>query len=131
MNAIEYFNLNAKPVTEADAYIFFAYRRGGKKQGASNGRSAMPWWEQFLMYAGVVVGVMFSSAVINANSAGLAISWRYVVWACIVGLVLMPTVFRKLNVKPNAPLIVRLGLFVQNGVFWQTLVQAVGKSIHS
>ena len=40
---------------------------------------------------------------------------------------IIPVVFRKLRVQADTPLVVRVGIFVQNGVFWQTLLSAIGK----
>jgi len=42
--------------------------------------------------------------------------------------VIIPVVFEKLSVRPDAPFIVRFGLFVQNGVFWQVIIGSIGKT---
>lgn len=73
------------------------------------------------MYFGVLLGVYFSSLIRGSQSqASLLI-------AALVALVIIPVVFEKLNVNPKAPFIVRFGLFVQNGVFWDVIFESIGK----
>ena len=92
----------------------------------------MPAWEQFTMYLGVVVGVLGSTAVQQFKAGGevaFKVSWGMLVVAALVGLVVIPLVFEKLKVDPRAPFIVRLGLFVQNGVFWQVVMAGIAKAM--
>jgi hypothetical protein len=127
VNVLQYFNLNTKPKTDKDRRIFFVRRSSSAIEGAQPPQ--MPWWEQLIMYAGLVLGVVASSAVLNGGTSKFAVNWHQVLWACLIGLILMPTVFRKLTVTPDSPFIVRLGFFVQNGVFWQTVLEGVRKAI--
>lgn len=77
--------------------------------------------DQLVMYFGVLLGVYFSSLIRGSQSqASLLI-------AALVALVIIPVVFEKLNVNPKAPFIVRFGLFVQNGVFWDVIFESIGK----
>jgi hypothetical protein len=92
----------------------------------------MPWAEQVLMYVGVVTGVIFSSAVTQfqlgkAVSFNLTLTTIFV--SAIIALVIIPVVFERLSVKPDGPFLVRFGLFVQHGVFWQVLFGFIGKTI--
>ena len=94
----------------------------------------MPLWEQLSMYLGTVIGVLFSSAIMQYKTGelgALMITMPTVVISAVIALVIIPVVFEKLNIKPDAPLLVRLGLFVQHGVFWQVLLSAVGKAFSS
>lgn len=92
----------------------------------------MPFAEQLLMYIGILIGVVFSSAVQQFKSGStinLNITIGSLLVAAIVALAIMPLIFEKLNVRPDAPLLVRFGLFVQNGVFWHVLFGSIGKII--
>lgn len=94
-------------------------------------KEQIPLKEQIIMYVGVVIGVLFSPVVEQFKSGkiiSLNIGIYYVAIAAIVALVIIPVVFEKLNVKANSPFIVRLGLFVQNGVFWQVLIGSISSS---
>lgn len=75
--------------------------------------------DQLLMYLGVLVGVYFSG-MIRAQS-----SKPTFVLAAFIALTIVPVVFEKLSINPKAPLLVRFGLFVQNGVFWDVMFQAI------
>lgn len=97
-----------------------------------------PWhpmsvWDQIIMYFGVVLGVVFSSAV-QQFKPGSDVNLKETVTlstllvAALVALVIIPLVFQKLSIRPDAPFIVRFGLFVQNGVFWQVIVSSIGKT---
>jgi len=93
----------------------------------------MPFWEQFVMYFGVFLGVAASSAVQQFKS-GTNVSFNNLtigtfVIAAVVAIAIIPYVYRKLSVRPDAPFLVRFGLFVQNGVFWQVVFGSIGKSL--
>ena len=90
----------------------------------------IPLWEQILMYVGTVIGVFFSSMVMQFNSSKIEIldyfNLTSLILSAIIALAIIPIVFEKLNVKANAPLLVRFGLFVQHGVFWQVTFNFIG-----
>lgn len=80
--------------------------------------------EQLLMYCGVLLGV-YCSGVIRGQD------FRPTLFlASVTALLIVPITFEKLNINPNAPLLVRFGLFVQNGVFWDVMLQAIGGGLH-
>ncbi len=143
MNLLKYFDLNqrARPVPSA--------KRPGMPQKA--GRIAWPIWdftqpqkvleaawlafthqeagsismaEQLLMYCGVLGGVYFSGVIRGQDFRPTLLL------AAVVALMIIPIAFEKLSINPRAPLIVRFGLFVQNGVFWDVLLQAIGNARH-
>ncbi|MEB3295386.1 MAG: hypothetical protein VKJ24_19705, partial [Synechococcales bacterium] len=76
--------------------------------------------EQCMMYCGVLMGVYFSGA-IRGQDFRPTFSL-----AAIVALLIIPFVFEKVSINPAAPRLVKFGLFVQNGVFWDVLLQAIG-----
>lgn len=64
----------------------------------------MSVWDQIIMYCGVLLGVVLVQPSNNTSPR-----------------------FEKLSVRPDAPFVVRLGLFVQTGVFWQVIIVSIGK----
>ncbi len=76
--------------------------------------------DQLLMYLGVLLGVYFSSVIRDQSSKPTLIL------AAFIAFSIVPIAFEKLSINPKAPLLVRFGLFVQNGVFWDVMFQAIG-----
>ena len=88
----------------------------------------MPLWEQLLMYFAMMIGVIFSSAVMQFKSGEVditSLTTARVLISAIVAFVIAPVVFEKLTVMTDAPLLSRLGLFVQHGVFWSFLFGSI------
>lgn len=75
--------------------------------------------EQLLMYVGVLLGV-YCSGMIRGQEVQPTL-----LLAALIALIIVPISFEKLSVNPRAPLLVRFGLFVQNGVFWDVLLEAL------
>lgn len=86
---------------------------------------------QLVMYVGVFVGVLFSTAVnhFRTGSVDITITLGEVVASSVVALVVIPIVYEKLNPNPKAPFIVQFGLFVQHGVFWHVLIDSIGNAL--
>jgi hypothetical protein len=55
-----------------------------------------------------------------------AISIPKVILSAAVAFVIIPVVYEKLNLNPDAPFIVQFAIFVQNGVFWHMLIDSIG-----
>jgi len=94
--------------------------------------SRMSLTRQILMYVGVFIGVLFSTAVSHFRSGEeitLAMTLGEIVASAVIALVIMPLVYEKLQLYPKAPFIVQFGLFVQNGVFWHVLIELVLKGV--
>lgn len=92
----------------------------------------LPPFRQILMYVGIVIGVLFSSFVSQfREGASLEIKFTLskIIISSIIALAIIPKVYEKLNLNPRVPFIVQLGIFVQNGVFWHTLIKAIADSI--
>jgi hypothetical protein len=83
---------------------------------------------QVLMYLGAFVGVLLSSAIMQFRSGQTdpAISIPKVILSAVVAFVIIPVVYEKLNLNPDAPFIVQFAVFVQNGVFWHMLIDSIG-----
>jgi hypothetical protein len=84
------------------------------------------------MYLGIVIGIFFSTFLHQLES-GQEIIFTFhltnLIVSCIVGLLIIPVAYEKLKIKSDSPFIVRFGLFVQNGVFWQVIVGSIGKTM--
>jgi hypothetical protein len=76
--------------------------------------------EQVMMYCGVLLGVYFSGMIRGQDFRPTLLL------AAILALLIVPIAFEKLRINPGSPLLVRFGLFVQNGVFWDVMLQAIG-----
>jgi hypothetical protein len=104
-----------------------AARAGVAHRGAS---AAIPPAEQLAIYAGCLLGVLFGAAVRGGGSTAVpAITWAGIGLAAVVALAILPLAFERLSVRPRAPLLFRVGLAVQQGVFWQVLLAAAGRSL--
>ena len=131
MSVGSYFNLNHASATGA-ADGPAPPERPTAGQLRERHRRRMPAWEQITMYLGVVAGVLGSTAVHQFQAAdgmmAFSVDLGMLATAALVALVIVPLVFDKLKVDPAAPFIVRLGLFVQNGVFWQVVIAGIAKA---
>jgi hypothetical protein len=86
---------------------------------------------QVLMYLGAFLGVLLSSAIMQFRSGASdpAISIPKVILSAAVAFVIIPVVYEKLNLNPDAPFIVQFAIFVQNGVFWHMLIDSIGSTL--
>jgi hypothetical protein len=85
--------------------------------------------DQVFMYLGILLGVIFSASVQQAQKGGplqVNVSKGMVATSAVIALLVMPYVFRQ-SIDPTSPFLVRFGLFVQNGVFWQVALGAASK----
>lgn len=120
-----YFDLNRRiSLTYAEILPDLSY------EIATNQKSVklIPLWKQIILYLGTVAGVLFSPAIIRFQSGkpeAFNITITAVILSAIIALVVMPNVYEK-GVKPDAPFVVQLGLFVQQGVFWSVLLTSMG-----
>jgi hypothetical protein len=89
-------------------------------------------WKQIVLYIGTVVGVLFSTAIIQYKTGqveALHISITSILLSLTIALILMPNIYEK-ALKPDTPFIVELGIFVQQGVFWSIVLTAIGQTFH-
>ena len=118
---IEIFSLGAREVP-----------RLSDTKGVKKNVKKMKFREQLLLYVFTALGVCLSSIIKNYhNTAQISfnISIYSIILSFFISLMLMPVVYEKLALAPNTPLIVRLGLFFQTGVFWHTMIDFCGNTI--
>lgn len=88
----------------------------------------MKWWEQLIIYLGLALGVLLSTAIEQfkaSTSSNINISLSSVILSLVISLIILPYVYGKLNIDPQSPVIMRLSVAVQQGVFWQVLFGAI------
>lgn len=116
---MSYFDLNSQMTSSAGSALI-----------EGNTASRMTTAEQIVMYVSTALGVFASAAIGNALK-GEPPQWDFspgwIAVALFISLMLMPGMAGSLKLPRSSPLIFRIGFFVQQGVFWQTLVQAVEK----
>lgn len=101
-----------------------------RKRGARHATRDLALWEQIVFYIGTVIGVLFSSSIIQFQAGKivtLTITVTTIILAAIVGLILMPFIEKK-GIKDDSPFIIQFGLFVQAGVFWSVIFTLIGKA---
>lgn len=85
----------------------------------------MTGWRQILLYLMVALGV-FASPFLTSFKAGKLQNFTFDPWqialCLIIALVVAPYAFEKLKVHPDASLIMQMGLFTQQGIFWAILI---------
>ena len=134
MFLLNYFDLNKRIGRGPGAFGILHYKGPVAPTPPGPESPGLSAWEQMVMYLGTVVGVFFSSAVSQSKNgafSGFNFTLSIVVLSAIIGLFIIPVIYEKLSIKPNTPFIVRLGLFVQHGVFWHVLFDSIGKTIAS
>lgn len=115
----EYFNLNFH----------------GFKSSQPGEDRPIPVLLQVVLYIGAIIGVLFSGAIMKASSGtsltelSFNINLMSIAVASIIAIMIIPDIYDKLMINRNAPFIVQFGLFVQNGVFWNTAILAIGKVV--
>lgn len=95
-------------------------------------RISMSAGEQVLMYLGIFLGVLLSSAVMQYQKGqlkSLHLNLLSVLMAGLIAFLIVPSVFEKLRMTPESPLLVRFGFFVQQGVFWQVILEGFSKVV--
>jgi hypothetical protein len=128
----EYFDLNRRTETGGSWSVLSAKGKPPAGLTPPDEGHHLSAFDQAVMYAGGVIGVLFSSAISQfkkGTAGGFQFTLPAILIAAVVALVIMPIIYEKLSVKPNTPFIVRFGLFVQHGVFWQVLFDGIGKAI--
>jgi hypothetical protein len=117
-SALDYFDLNKKPAGSLKAQI--------------TEKDKMSVLDQIVMYIGVLIGIVLSPTINNyAEGKPILFSLNVplLLVSAAIALIIIPYVYKKIDVDPSAPFIVKLGLFVQNGVFWQLIFSSIGKAI--
>lgn len=122
---LNYFDLNNKAEKDpAVSMKSLPAEAAPKREGRLSGN------QQLLMYFGLLIGVLFSAAINQlkkGEAANLNMDPATIIISAVIALMLVPMVYKNLNIDPKAPFIVQFGLFVQNGVFWNIIVDSLGK----
>lgn len=87
---------------------------------------------QTLLYVGILLGVIFSSAVQQfrtGDSISLSLRTGSIVASALISFMILPIVYEKLRLRTDAPILVQFGLCVQHGVFWQVLITGLSKVV--
>ena len=140
----EYFDLNKRALKGRERFIKLGSREVTQKkpsllgfriqnsktqpENQSKDLGGLSLSRQIFMYIGVFVGVLFSPLVDQIKQGGhasISFPLGQIVASSIIALVIIPTVYEKLNLNPQAPFIVQFGILVQNGIFWQVIVKAI------
>lgn len=97
----------------------------------------IPLIEQLFLYLGTVIGVILSPVLVN-YIAGKGFDFQLsnfsiitIIISFIIALLIIPFAYKTLSIDPNAPFIVRFGIFFQSGVFWHNVIGAITKAISS
>jgi hypothetical protein len=95
----------------------------------ATGGADMPPIEQAAMYLFIFLGVLFAP-IMNFLAKGTAlpkevVSLPIIVGAAVIAFFIIPAIWERVGAKQDAPLIVRLAVFFQNGVFWQALLGTI------
>jgi|ERR1700674_3502364 len=109
-------------------YFDLSTGAGGDGGGGGGGDPSVA--EQVLLYAIVVVGVILSATVAQAQKGKpltLDLNWPWVIVAAFIALITFPAVWQTLSTS-TAPLLVKMGLAAQGGAFWSVLVSAAQKA---
>ncbi len=126
-NIFSYFDLNRR-IVATTVELTPTTKRGfaaPPKKG-----DVIPLWKQIVFYLSTLIGVLFSSAVIQYQAGkldSLNITLTAIILSAIIALVIIPNFYAKV-IKPDAAFLVQLGLFAQHGVFWSVLLSTIGKA---
>jgi hypothetical protein len=130
----KYFDLNLRTCKGFyNEEVKFAAGEGSeieKIKPSSRDINPFSFLNQIVMYFGTFIGVFFSEYVKDfkaGNNVVLSITWLRILIVGVVAIIIIPPIYEKFKVHPTSPFIVRFGLFVQNGIFWQAIVNVIGK----
>lgn len=115
-----YFNLNN--------HIYKPTKFSTKELGLMIAPDRLSFGKQAVMYLGVLIGVFFSAAIEQfkkGENINISLSFNTMIISVIVAFIIMPLIYEKLRLNPEAPVLIQFGIFVQNGVFWQVIFSSV------
>ena len=128
MLILDYFDLNKRAL--AKDMTALSTPPSSEFAHPSKSKTPMPIWKQLIFYLGTIVGVLLSSSILQYQTGKvgtISLTITIFILSTIIALIIMPNIYEK-AVKPEAPFIVQLGLFVQEGVFWSVLLTSIGKA---
>lgn len=98
------------------------------------GDGGMPLPQQVLLYLVVVLGVVLSEAVAMARHGTrirIELNRPWLLVACVVALVVFPSVWREIGAMAETSLLVQIGMAAQGGVFWGVVMAGAEKGAAS
>jgi hypothetical protein len=127
LNLENYFSLNTRSrraeVQQASALA----RRSSASGEPPPPPEPMTLVEQIVMYLGVLVGVLFQPVLTRYRTLGtidFTLPWGLLVVSLLIAVVVAPYVYEKVGVRRDTPGLIRFGLFAQQGLLWQVLLDA-------
>jgi hypothetical protein len=131
-----YWDLNER--STRSRYIY-ALQRGAKDATEKSEaprpiEKKMSFWAQLAMYFGTLIGVLLSFLLRQLDSGQTphltsVLTWFNFALSALLPFFIIPHAYRKADVDPDTPSLVKFGLFVQNGTFWPVIIGLVGKTI--
>jgi len=130
-NILIYFDLNKRarkagiPIAATHHTTIIGSRR--KKRLSSQ----MSLGYQIFMYIGIFLGVLFSNFVSQldkGNNIDVSFTLGKIIFSSFIALIITPITYEKLKISPSSPFIVQFGFFVQHGLFWQVIINAISKT---
>jgi hypothetical protein len=88
----------------------------------------IPIAKQIVLYVGLFLGVIVSGVVsqfIGGQELKFNVSVGLIIVSAIIAIAIMPQVYQNLN--PQTPFPAQLGIFVQNGIFWNAVWTGIAK----
>ena len=100
-----------------------------ERAGANREAQALPVIEQVFLFLFVAVGVFFSAWVVSSPASAIEFSLVRVGFALFISFLLFAQVYDRLGSSADAPFLVKASVAVQNGAFWNLLVDGLGTQI--
>jgi len=89
--------------------------------------SAIPWWQQILLYSGIILGSILTSTVVEHQVGTpylFEISLPFVILSSTLATIVSPVAIEQLGLAVFGSFFSRFFLFIQNGIFWYILITA-------
>ena len=86
--------------------------------------------EQVFLFVGVLLGVLIGQVIdVKFTTLDLTklLDWKTFLVSLVIAIVIIPQIYKQLQVDPTSPWIVRFFIFVQNGIFWRSIVGGISK----
>ncbi len=127
---LDYFDLNKRAQVQNVVMLPLPSSSSAPTHSTKSAQPPLPLWKQLTFYLGTIIGVIFSSSIMQfqaGKATVISLTITTVILSTVIALVIMPHIYER-ALKPDAPLIIQLGLFVQEGVFWSVLLTSIGKA---
>lgn len=127
---IDYFNLNQRYQHSLRNHKNIK-ALGIKKE--SHNTASVTFIHQVFIYISLLIGIVLSDAVLQYIQGGHIIfnmpNIITVIICIVVALVVFPNVYSQIVSNPPKPILIQMGIAIQNGVFFQVVFKAMSKTI--